>query len=106
MAKIAALMTGGGVSFDDIGQGITNGSAQASSSSGNITGFTVGKTYLIIYDRNNTSNGGVSSGADVLGMYIYLRASNYRVNVMLLKATATTITFVGNNNPTFIAQLD
>ena len=68
-----------------------------------------GKTYLCLYSRGNNSTASFVSGGTELYYYYYQNASASSVPkfyIGIIKATSNTLVFSGNNNNTYLVQLD
>ena len=95
---------GSGINIDSLVLALTNYRTVDSDSSGNISGFTIGKTYFISTSRGNTTPVGITSGATELWKCTF--SDGWSIYLGIVVATATTIKFYGSGNGTFIAQLD
>lgn len=105
MAKAQIDLMGVGGGIDSLLSAMSSGSIITSNSSGAIS-VTNGKTYLCAYTRGTTTAGGIASGGTELYGNSYASGGNIKIYIGVIKATSNTLTFLGNNNPTYVAQLD
>lgn len=100
---------GGGVDVDTLLSLFNNATIIESSASGQVTPVTSGKTYLCLYTRGNTSTVSLVSGGTELYSYVYRKSSSsseVKFYIGIIKATSNTLVFTGNNNNTYLVQLD
>ena len=107
MALIRANTSGGGggVDVDVLLSLFNNATIIESSASGQVTPVISGKTYLCLYSRGNDSTPSFVSGGTELYGYVYQNIS-VKFYIGIIKATSNTLVFTGNNNNTYLVQLD
>ena len=112
MAKTAikmAALSGGGISPSTAIKSTGNTNVNNTA----ISGLTVGKTYAVVYQTNNTS-GTTVEGADMIGSEVYQsNGANWSANIIdrlfFIKATATSIKIINGSNSVYgvlLVQLD
>lgn len=104
MAKAQIKFDSIGLNINTLVSKLNNYNTAESDSSGNVSGFVPGKTYLVTYTRGGSSAPGLVSGATELYSYVMTNTIKYYFGI--IKASSSTVQFEGNNNLTYFAQLD
>ena len=100
---------GGGINIDTLVSLFNNATIIESSVSGQVTPVISGKIYLCLYSRGNNSTTSFVSGGTELYSYSYQNSSSSsspKFYIGIIKATSNTLVFNGNNNNTYLVQLD
>lgn len=109
LIKVDYGNVGGGVDVNTLLSLFNNATIIESSASGQVTPVISGKTYLCFYSRGNNSTSSFVSGGTELYHYYYQNASSssaVKCYIGIIKATSNTLVFAGNNNNTYLVQLD